>query len=201
MSKLKIAFLFSMIMLSYCIKVKVFPYFLIPQKYTFNSVPFGDQNQKYTNTPITETSSSNNPSSNLLGTQLNYNDIRAQLSRGIISQAELENEKNLNLLVNQYQPQSNKEKSDEIELITSDKEISESSEIFNSSINKNYTTNESNSNQNLVQEDDSMKDESSNIDPLVINPINFTNNRIIPSAIEKEPIKNNITILNHTTYK
>ena len=83
---------------------------MIPQKYTFNSVPFGDQNQKYTNTPITETSSSNNPSSNLLGTQLNYNDIRAQLSRGIISQAQLENEKNLNLLVNQYQPQSNKEK-------------------------------------------------------------------------------------------
>lgn len=191
MSKLKIAFLFSMIMLSYCIKIKVFPYFLIPQKYTFNAAPFGNQNQKYTNTPITESSSSNNPSSNLLGTQLNYNDIRSQLSRGIISQAELENEKNLNLLVNQYQPQSNKEKSDEIELIKSD----------NSSINENYTTNESNLNKNLIQEDDSMKDEPSNIDPLVINPINFTNNRIIPSAIEKEPIKNNITILNHTTYK
>ena len=191
MSKLKIAFLFSMIMLSYCIKIKVFPYFLIPQKYTFNAAPFGHQNQKYTNTPITESSSSNNPSSNLLGTQLNYNDIRSQLSRGIISQAELENEKNLNLLVNQSQPQSNKEKSDEIELIKSD----------NSSINENYTTNESNLNKNIIQEDDSRKDEPSNIDPLVINPINFTNNRIIPSAIEKETIKNNITILNHTTYK
>lgn len=191
MSKLEIAFLFSMIMLSYCIKIKVFPYFLIPQKYTFNADPFGNQNQKYTNTPITESSSSNNPSSNLLGTQLNYNDIRSQLSRGIISQAELENEKNINLLVNQYQPQSNKEKSDEIELIKSD----------NSSINENYTTNESNLNKNIIQEDDSRKDEPSNIDPLVINPINFTNNRIIPSAIEKEPIKNNITILNHTTYK
>lgn len=186
MIKLKTAYLLSMIMFSYCIKIKFYSYPLTPQKYAFNG---GPQNQKSLNSPRTETpSSSSNPSSNLFKSQLNYSDIMSQLSTGIISKAELENEKNVNLLVNQYKPRSNKEKSDEIELSTSEDEITYT--------NKNNTIEESNSNDHLIEEDSNGALNNNFLDK--INPISFTNNKIIPSVIEKEPIRNNITILNHT---